>query len=235
MRLLVHGDSLGPGMERMRLAAWGLGLRGHDVRWLGRNAPCEDAEAGASGQIADLAPEDGRSPLSRGTRVIRNRGEPARGGADLVIGSDRSLGALTFCGWRAGAHGMVAALDPERKPTWSIFERWCWSSLDSSGMVEVSARDRATALEPERLDTWSTEPPPRSPEIAHPDVDGLERACEKTLARRRGEGLSPAVFVDRDGTLVIERVISPAPMTSSSSPGLPRPCTPCVRPGIRSS
>ena len=205
MRLLVHGDSLGPGMERMRLAAWGLALRGHEVRWLGRNAPCTVASPDA--------------------QVVRDRHEPDRRGADLVIGSDRALGAVALSGWRAGAHGMVAALDPARRRTWSPLERWCWSSLDSQAMVEEAARDlaraRAATLEPERLESWSPGAPPETPEIGHPDVDRLERAGERSLARRRGEGLSPAVFLDRDGTLVVEKGYLADPEDIELIPGVP--------------
>jgi len=205
VRLLVQGDSLGPGMERMLLAAWGLALRGHEVRWLGRNAP--------------------RAAASPEARLVRDHHEPDRRGADIVIGSDRALGAAALSGWRAGAHGMVAALDPARRKAWSPLERWCWSSLDSRAMVEETARDLASApasaLEPERLESWSPEAPPEAPEIAHPDVDRLERACERSLARRRGEGLSPAVFLDRDGTLVVEKGYLADPDDIELIPGVP--------------
>ena len=49
------------------------------------------------------------------------------------------------------------------------------------------------------------EPPPTEPDVGHPDVERLERACERLVARQRGRAPRAAVFLDRDGTLVVER------------------------------
>ena len=54
----------------------------------------------------------------------------------------------------------------------------------------------------DRIGVWSDMPPKPMPDPAHPDVEILERACERVIARHRSHALRPAWFLDRDGTLV---------------------------------
>jgi D,D-heptose 1,7-bisphosphate phosphatase len=71
---------------------------------------------------------------------------------------------------------------------------------------EAIERLRAEAhADVERLIAWPPEPPPEAPDVTHPDVDALERLCERTLSRRRSRSPRHAAFLDRDGSLVVER------------------------------
>ena len=189
MKILVHGHSLGPGSERMRLAAAGLALRGHDVVWLGPNAP--------PGLVASEA-------IQYRPRGVRSRLAPA----DLVLGGAREPFRTAAHGWFASVHGMLLGLDPAAVRGWSMLDRWAWGSLDSGGLFEAGAGDSETdvaGVPVVRLHAWSLEPVPEIPEATHSDVEALERACERWIARRRGHAPRPAVFLDRDGTLVVEK------------------------------
>jgi histidinol-phosphate phosphatase family protein len=173
----------------MRLAAAGLALRGHDVRWLGRHAPATLVEAGV---------------IRHFTRPVRRRLEPA----DLVLGGARQPLRTAANGWFAAVHGMLLGLDPAAVRGWTMFDRWAWGSLDSGGLFEAGTREAQTdvaGVPAASLGAWSLESPPETPASSHPDVEALERACERGIARRRGLSPRPAVFLDRDGTLVVEK------------------------------
>ena len=104
---------------------------------------------------------------------------------------------------------MVLALEAERVRRWGVVERWACHSLYTAGMAEPAERDALRShpggLALDRIGLWSDEAPPAEPDPAHPDTEWLERACERAIARHRGRAPRPAVFLDRDGTLVVER------------------------------
>ena len=174
----------------MLRAAQGLARRGHLVLWHGASGAAGDASAG-DGPV----PTHGEAP------------GPAR--ADVVIGSARAPLRTAWLGWKAGAHCMVLALDAGHVRRWGPIERLACHSLYTAGLLEPAEREAFLAhpggLELERVGLWSEEPPPPEPDPAHPDTEWLERACERAIARHRGRGARPAVFLDRDGTLVVER------------------------------
>jgi D-glycero-D-manno-heptose 1,7-bisphosphate phosphatase len=195
VKVLIDGRTLPPG-ARARLAAAGLALRGHDVRWLGAAAPPHAILVHTAGGLA-LA----RTP------------------ADVVVAGDRApLGAITSA-WLAGAGAAVFDASPGRLARWNALERWAWGSLYSTALIDP--RDAATAqaggahVPLERLGLWPDDPPMTEVEAGHPDVEILERACERAFQRRRGRAPRPAAFLDRDGTLVIERgyLADPADIT----------------------
>jgi D-glycero-D-manno-heptose 1,7-bisphosphate phosphatase len=171
---------------RIERAAAGLALRGHAVSWLGPRP------AGIDLPLAPLA----------GWRDVWS----AR--ADLVMTGSCSLPRAAIAGWLARAHGMVVSLEHGRLARWGVLERGAWHSLHSHGLIEPAEAEAFRAdprgLDPERLGLWSDEPPPAEPDPSHADVEMLERAGERALARHRGRALRAAAFVDRDGTLVRE-------------------------------
>jgi phosphoglycolate phosphatase-like HAD superfamily hydrolase len=185
VKVLVHGASLARD-PRATHAAAGLALRGHHVVWLGGTPP-----------------GDGSLP------VVRVRGSALwiRDRADLVIAGGDGVLAAAASGWCAGAHAMLVSLDPPRARTLGWVDRWAWGSVDTAAILAAGApgpeEDSAEALDP--LDRWSNEPLPERPDATHPDVEILERAGERWIARRRGHAPRAAVFLDRDGTLVVEK------------------------------
>ena len=194
MRAIVHAGALAAGSARMLRAAAGLERRGHAVLWHGAAATRETAGNGRAAHGRCVAGGDtARGPLR----------------ADVVIGSSRSPLRTAWLGWKAGAHCMVLALEAERVRRWGPIERLACHSLYTAALAEPAERDALRAhsggLELERIGLWSDEPPPPEPDPAHPDTEWLERACERAIARHRGRAPRPAVFLDRDGTLVVER------------------------------
>jgi D-glycero-D-manno-heptose 1,7-bisphosphate phosphatase len=180
-------------MERMRAAAYGLALRGHEVLWLGAGVP----------ESAGLPPPTLRV-THRHPLLLTYRADLALGGSSVPF---RTIlyAAIT------GAHAAVLSLDPELMKHWSLLDRWAWESIATAGMCEAS--DRAAVEEsvpqsvPERLRSWPLQPHAEADayDIAHPDTDALERWCERWVARQRGAGEAPGAFLDRDGTVVEER------------------------------
>jgi D-glycero-D-manno-heptose 1,7-bisphosphate phosphatase len=160
---------------RLAMAASGLALRGHVVGGSGGGEP--EAPAQLWRVRAEVVATDEARPLRSAFR-----------------------GAL------AGARCLVAALSYDAVSRWGTAEHWAWSTLSPLGLVEPSeapafqAAPRGLALD--RLGLWSDEAPPAEPDPAHPDVEVLERACERAIARHRSRALRPAAFLDRDGTLV---------------------------------
>jgi histidinol-phosphate phosphatase family protein len=126
-----------------------------------------------------------------------------------VIGAARAPLSTAWLGWKAGAHCMVLDLEAERVARWGPVERWACHSLFTAGLADPDERDALRAnpggLALERIGLWSGEPPPPEADPAHPDTEWLERACERAIARHRGRAPRPGVFLDRDGTIVVER------------------------------
>lgn len=199
MRVLVHGRSLHPG-GRMALAAAALGLRGRTVTWLGPGAP----------PGIPVVPEE------RGARLE----------ADVVLaGSLTPLRTgLLARGTRAGA--LILDLDPARAARWSLPARWAVASLHAWALVEPAAAEAALAGRPavphERTALWPDGPAADTADPAHDDAEVLERACERAWRRHRGQAPRPAVFLDRDGTLVIERGYLTDPADIELTPGTAR-------------
>lgn len=209
MRVLVHGDSLASA-PRLANAAVALALRGHAVRWLGGAMPALDPE--------------GPRPLPGGLEPAPRGLDLARLDTDLVIGGGARPLAVAWAGSLARARCMVLGLDAETLERWSRIDRWAWTTLHASGIVDAAQAARLGALswlDPERIGLWPDQPPSRHPDAGHPDTEILERACERALARQRGRAPRGAVFADRDGTLVIERGYLSDPADLELLPGVP--------------
>jgi D-glycero-D-manno-heptose 1,7-bisphosphate phosphatase len=190
MRVVVHGGTLHAEHRRLAMAAAGLSLRGHDVRWLGSTSWPE--------------PDHPHLPIrvESGWRLLRMH-------ADVAIGGDRFPERVAFAAWLTRAHAMIIALEGDRAWHWNGWRRWCWESVEAAAMASTETlernRERSNRFDPARLLAWSESPPPERPEAAHPDVEALERACERLLARRRAGSTRRAAFLDRDGTLIAEK------------------------------
>ena len=159
---------------RLAMAARGLELRGHVVGWSGA------AESGVA--------------------------QPWRFPAEVVATDEARPLRPAFRGALAGARCLVAALSYDAVARWGTAEHWAWSTLAPLGLVEPGeaeafrAAPRGLALD--RLGLWSDHTLPAEPDPAHPDVEVLERACERAIARHRSRAPRAAAFLDRDGTLV---------------------------------
>jgi histidinol-phosphate phosphatase family protein len=186
LRLLVLADGFGSG-SRLRAAALGLALRGHRVAW-------KEKDGIALGDAAKSVER-----ISHGTSGVQ---------ADAVLGGGGAVMPTAVAGWLSGAHVMVLDLAGRAQP-WTWWERWAFGSLRSSAMLEQVSlpgpSEPLHGIDADRIGAWSDAALPDTPDSAHPDVDALERWLEHELARRDGDAGKPAVFLDRDGTLVIER------------------------------
>jgi D-glycero-D-manno-heptose 1,7-bisphosphate phosphatase len=69
---------------------------------------------------------------------------------------------------------------------------------------------------------WSDDLPADGADPGHGDTEVLERACERALARQRSRAARPAVFLDRDGTLVREVGYLSDPDDLELLPGVPQ-------------
>jgi D-glycero-D-manno-heptose 1,7-bisphosphate phosphatase len=139
---------------------------------------------------------------------LERAGGGARARAEVAIGGGERPAWAALAGWLAGARALVLGLDGSVGRHWSPWQRWCWESLEAAGITEPAVLERLRAEahdELHRLVAWPEEPAPEAPDVAHPDVDALERLCERTQARRRTRSARRAVFLDRDGTLIAER------------------------------
>lgn len=210
MRILVHDGSLVPG-SRMAFAACGLALRGHQVLWSGGSPP----------GLADHGPR----PLPGCLERLPGGVAAARHHAEIVLGGGRAPLAAAAAGWMSRALGLVLELDAATLRRWGWRARWAWDSLHATGLVEAGAAEALQRDPPhvplERLAVWSDEPAPAEPRAEHADTEILERACERALARHRSRGVRGAVFVDRDGTLVVERGYLSDPDDLELLPGVP--------------
>ncbi len=189
MRVLVDGGPLERFAPRMRLAAAGLALRGHAVTWAGAPPPA-GLEAAALTRSA------------AGAALVRHR-------ADVALGSAERLLSGALRARLVHAHALVLDLDPAVRARWSALDRWAWHALHAAALVDPGRADEARGTLPEamleRIGLWPDAAPATGPDPAHPDVEVLERACERALSRHRGLVARAAVFLDRDGTLIAER------------------------------
>lgn len=201
MKVLVHGASAATRGGRLRPAIEGLAARGHDVRWWGATAP-------ASPHLV---------PVASGREL---------GGftADAVVGGPE-VAKLAYAGWRTRARVLLTATDAAAMGRWSLADRWAWDSVHSAAVIEEvdadAARSHARELPLERFALWSDAPIPAQPDSAHPDVEILERALERALARQARRAPRAAAFLDRDGTLVVERGYLSDPDGLELLPGVP--------------
>lgn len=200
----MRGGSLAPLGRRMPAALAGLALRGHEVYWLGPGSAAA-ARGIPDGEAMRVVP---------GLRV------------DLVVGGDEEPLRTAAYGWLGWAHVMVLELSVDGVERWGALARWAWHSLHSVGLVEAGEAARFAAaphgLEHERIGLWPEVPAAREPEADHPDTEVLERACERALARHRGRAACPAVFLDRDGTLIRETGYLSDPEGVELLPGVAR-------------
>lgn len=175
---------------RLALAAAGLALRGHEVLW--------------QGEGGRVFPEGGPATLHE---VPRGLGL-ARHSADIVLGGPDPIGAA-LAGWLVRARCMVLALDADSVRRWGHAGRGAWNTLHAWAVIDeadgalLQADPRGP--DPERIALWPPQGPPTAPDATHPDTEVLERVCERALARQRGGAPRAGVFMDRDGTLVVER------------------------------
>lgn len=185
----------------MALAAAGLARRGHPVTWVGE------------------APPDPGIPS-----VAEDRGL-ARLGADLVLAGSRAPFRSGLVTRLSGAAVLVLDLVPARVASWLLPQRWAVSSLDAAALIEPAGAEAARSGRPviplDRIGLWPDEPPAGSVDAAHVDTEVLERACERAFRRHRGRAPMPAVFLDRDGTLVVERGYLTDPGDIEILPGVP--------------
>lgn len=183
MRIAVEGITTARAGARLARAVAGLARRGHDVRWHGPGRPAGEPEI-----VTDAG--RGHDP------------------ADVAIGGG-GVARVAHTAWRARAHAMVLALSADGLRRWGWLERWAWDSVWAMALVEESdadaVRESARDLPLDRFVLWAAPAPPEATDVAHADVDLLERACERALARSSGAALRAAAFVDRDGTLIVER------------------------------
>ena len=204
MRILAHGASLPAARTRVRSALTGLAQRGHEVGWLlGGDTPVR----------RDLA-------LLSGVRALPGLH------ADVVVGGGGRLVGTALCGWLAQARAMVLDLGAGEVERWGALERWAWDSLHASALVDESEAARFAAAwrgrDHDRVGLWPAASPAADAEAASPETEVLERACERALARHRGRALRPAVFLDRDGTLIREQGYLSDPEAVELLPGVPR-------------
>jgi D-glycero-D-manno-heptose 1,7-bisphosphate phosphatase len=204
VRIIVQGRPAGGPADRLALAAAGLALRGHEVLWQGGGAP--DFPRGRPATLRDV----------RGGLAL------ARHAADVVLGGPGPVGAA-LAGWLVRARCMVLALNADSPRHWGPVGRGAWNTLHSWAMVEESDGPALQAdpggLDLEQIALWPAGGPPPAPDAAHRDTEALERICERALARQRGKAPRPGVFLDRDGTLVIERGYLSDPAALELLPG----------------
>jgi D-glycero-D-manno-heptose 1,7-bisphosphate phosphatase len=182
VRILADGTSVRPA-DRVAGALAGLAARGHEVAWLGGEPP-----AGAHVHpLAGLRQVRGPAP-----ELVVSAGGPAR---------------AAWLAWRTRARAMLVDLG-EVAP-WGFADRLGWGVVTRFGLLEPGRAERGRELLPaaalEDVALWPEPSPEGAGGPAHADTGFLERAGERALARARGPRAWPALFLDRDGTLVVER------------------------------
>lgn len=205
MRVTLVPARVGGSPTRLDLAGAALALRGHRVHW-------SEPPRGIP-----VAPAAGGAVLARSRIALPE--------ADVVAGDAARATETALVGWRSRAHAQVLSVSPAALARWGALDHLAWHSLYSLGLLEEpdadALRTNTHGIELERLALWSAEAPPPAPEVAHADVDVLERACERALARQRARARRGAVFLDRDGTLVVERGYLSDPSDLELLPGVP--------------
>lgn len=180
MRLLVRGHGLA-GEPRLRSAIAGLAGRGHRVAVVG----------------ADPEP---------GCESIAER-EVAAGAWEGVIGAGAVTG-IAALGRRAAVRAMVVAADAAVLARMGWADRMAWTSLTAFVLIDESdataARDGAHGVPLEHFVLWPGGTPSEGPATTRPETEMVERAAERALARSLGPAPRAALFVDRDGTLIVE-------------------------------
>jgi D-glycero-D-manno-heptose 1,7-bisphosphate phosphatase len=201
VKLLVDGNALAKGPGRLRAALTGLASRGHDVIWFGAGAPATE----------------GVRPLSSPGVLHADR-------PDLVVSAGRPAAAAMLV-WRAGARGLLLELAPDDLAGWSLLDSLGWGASRRFGLLETSHSARARTLAgadvlPD-IALWPEGPTAGEGDPVHPDTAFLELAGERLLAAARGPRPCPAVFLDRDGTLIVERGYLSDPGGVELLPGVP--------------
>ncbi len=188
MKLLVHAASLTTS-PRMLAAAWGLSLRGHDVLWLG-----------------DAMPPGAARDTHGAPHFIPHARDASR--ADALLGGAQDVVRVATAAGLASAHGVILDAPADSVERWRFLEQAAWGTLVGLALVEApsKAEDGATlpGFEPESVLHWSGLPLEELPDATAADTEILERGCERLAAVQRGLGARPALFLDRDGTLVVE-------------------------------
>ena len=184
MKLLVHGESLAARPGRLAPALVGLAARGHALTWLG-----------------------GAAPAVPGVRAIASLRELHAWHPDAAVG-EGAAAPLAWLAWRAGAGAMLLSRRGADFGRGGLVEALAWHSLPAYALVEEheadSVRAAARHLDLERVALWPAAAPGEPGASTHPDVEVLERAAERLVALRSGRAGRPAVFLARDGTLIVE-------------------------------
>ena len=176
-------------------------------------------------RIAVVGPLSPR--LAHAVEGLRARGHAVSSEAtgntvvDIVVG-ERPIASA----WRAvqgHARAMVLGLSAQEHSRWNAFERWVWAVMGGYGLIvehEVGGfLARVPEEEQERLALW---PESHGAEaIVSPDTDVLERLCERAIARRTAGPGRSALFVDRDGTMIVEKHHLGDPDQVELLPGVP--------------
>jgi D,D-heptose 1,7-bisphosphate phosphatase len=165
---------------------------------------------------------------ARGHTVHRARGLRALVGvrADVVVGDGDQPLRTALAGGLAGARVMALDLRHDDVARWRSPARWAWHSLYTAALVEDAEAAAFAAdprgLERQRIGLWPAVPAAEAAEAAHLDTEVLERACERALARHQGRASRPAVFLDRDDTLIPDPGDLSHPGTVELLPGVGR-------------
>ena len=130
----------------------------------------------------------------------------SRATSDVVVGMRPVVSA-----WAASqchARAVVLALDAVSHARWNLIERWAWSVSGGFGIVTEDDVPQFLARIPEpeqgRLALWPATRSAGTP-VTHPDTTQIERLIERAHAHRAAGPGRSALFVDRDGTLIVER------------------------------
>ncbi len=199
----------------MTTALAGLARRGHEIAW---------------SKSTGALPEGDAVPAPPGSPALSGAG------AEIVVGGAAAPVRTALAGWLAGAQVMLLELRVAELERWRWIDRWAWDSLHSVALVEDAEAERLAAnprgIARERIGLWPSVDPGVAPDPAHADVEVLERACERALARHRGGAARPAVFLDRDGTLVRETGYLSDPQALELLPGVGRALRNLVAAGV---
>lgn len=149
--------------------------------------------------------------LALAARGLAERGHVVAD-ARTRIAADVVLAAAPFAAaWAASqchARATVLMLEAASHARWNLLERWLWSLSGGFAIVtesEVSAfLARTPESEQHRFALWPAHRA-EGDTVTHPDTSLLERLAERALAARASGPGRSALFVDRDGTLIVER------------------------------